>query len=162
MGLPPNFCFVWEDKVAGSGHPGQGETLGSALGSLRGKGIHSILSLSESALDLGVVRNFEFDYLHLPIEDFAAPTQDQIDQAVGFLGDQVDLGNGALIHCQAGLGRTGTILACFLVHQGMEPAGAIEAVRQLRPGSLEVYSQEHAVLQYWKRRRQASQNEGEE
>ena len=59
-----------------------------------------------------------------------------------------DGGHGVLVHCFAGLGRTGTILACFLVAQGMDAAEAIAHVRTRRPGSVEVYSQEFLVYQY--------------
>ncbi|PNF35142.1 hypothetical protein B7P43_G09271 [Cryptotermes secundus] len=48
-----------------------------------------------------------------------------------------------------GLGRTGVMAACFLVHfYGQSPEQAITNVRLLRPGSVETYEQEKAVFRY--------------
>ena len=152
MPLPLNFSFVWKTRVAGSGHPGRGGERVATLASLRDAGVDSILTLTEEPLDFAPIREFGFEYLHLPIEDFTAPAQDQIDAAVKFLGEQMAAGRGALVHCRAGIGRTGTMLACFLVAQGMEPGRAIAEMRRLRPGSCEVFAQEYAVFQYARRR----------
>jgi atypical dual specificity phosphatase len=148
MNLPVNFSFIWKKKLAGSGHPGRGQSLSTSLAALEHAGIRAVLSLTEAPLDLAPIREFQVEYLHVPIDDFTAPTAQQIEEAVKFLGDQFNEGHGVLVHCLAGIGRTGTILACFLVSQGMSANEAIQYVRQRRPGSLEVYEQEYCVHQY--------------
>lgn len=56
------------------------------------------------------------------------------------------------VHCILGLGRTGTMLACYLVKdKGLAPADAIAEIRRLRPGSIETYEQEKAVFQFYQR-----------
>lgn len=52
------------------------------------------------------------------------------------------------VHCMAGLGRTGTILACYLVGQGMPAEKAILSIREWRPGSVETLEQEAVVHEY--------------
>ena len=49
------------------------------------------------------------------------------------------------IHCAAGLGRSGTLAAQFLVMQGLDADEAIRQVRQVRPGAIETQAQEQAV-----------------
>jgi protein-tyrosine phosphatase len=53
-----------------------------------------------------------------------------------------------LVHCAAGLGRTGTLAALLLVEGGLEPEAAIARVRQARPGTLETADQE-AFVRRW-------------
>lgn len=153
MSLPFNFSFVWKKLLAGSGHPGYGGELIAALTALEKNGVKSILSLTEEPLELPALREFGFAYQHLPVEDFTAPTQQQIESAVRFIDQGINRNEGVLVHCRAGIGRTGTILACYLVSRGLEPSAAIEQVRQTRPGSCEVYAQEFAVHQYARRLR---------
>lgn len=56
------------------------------------------------------------------------------------------------VHCALGFGRTGTMLACYLVKErGLAAGDAIAEVRRLRPGSIETYEQEKAVFQFYQR-----------
>lgn len=56
------------------------------------------------------------------------------------------------VHCALGFGRTGTMLACYLVKERALAAGdAIAEIRRLRPGSIETYEQEKAVFQFYQR-----------
>ena len=52
------------------------------------------------------------------------------------------------VSCGAGLGRTGTILACYLVTQGYDADAAINQIRKNRPGSIETQEQEDAIKAY--------------
>ena len=148
MVIPNNFSFIWNNMIAGSAHPGHGRGLASALSSLRKQGIKAILSLTEEPLEFPTLREFEMNYLHIPVDDFTAPSPEQIDEAIDFMLEQAQKPNGVMVHCHAGIGRTGTILACFMVRQDMDANEAIQFVRRTRPGSLEVYSQEFSVYQY--------------
>ncbi len=53
-----------------------------------------------------------------------------------------------MVTCAAGIGRTGTILASYLVNTGYDADEAIAYIRQLRPGSIQTDGQEEAVRQY--------------
>ena len=59
---------------------------------------------------------------------------------------------GLAVHCAAGLGRTGVVLACYFIDKGLTAANAIARVRRLRPGSIETEEQEKAIEEFhWKR-----------
>jgi len=56
-----------------------------------------------------------------------------------------------MVHCLAGLGRTGTLLACYLVkYQKTSADDAIQKVREERPGSIQSYPQEEMIFQFAK------------
>lgn len=56
------------------------------------------------------------------------------------------------VHCMLGHGRTGTMLACYLVKtQKMSGSDAIREIRRLRPGSIETREQEQAVMEFHRR-----------
>jgi ADP-ribosyl-[dinitrogen reductase] hydrolase len=51
-----------------------------------------------------------------------------------------------VVHCLAGLGRTGTLAARVLVEAGAPPERAVESVRRARPGTIQTERQERHVL----------------
>jgi len=56
-----------------------------------------------------------------------------------------------LVHCLAGMGRTGVILACYLVkYQNMSADKATQKVRKERPGSIQSYPQEEIIFRFEK------------
>ena len=84
----------------------------------------------------------------IPGADFTAPLLVQIEQAIAAIEGFHAGGCAVAVHCGAGLGRTGTVLACYLVRQGSRGAEAITTVRARRPGSIETPEQEAVVAEY--------------
>ncbi|HXT35076.1 MAG TPA: dual specificity protein phosphatase family protein [Chloroflexota bacterium] len=139
-----NFRWQVEDTVAGVARPGTAE----ALAWLRVQGIQAILSLTEEPLPEALIGQCRIATSHVPLVDNAAPTLNQIERAVSSIDDFVAAGLPVAVHCAAGLGRTGTILACFLVQEGTDSVIAVAAVRERQPGSIETAEQEEAVWRY--------------
>jgi protein-tyrosine phosphatase len=80
----------------------------------------------------------------LPPEDMSA-TRTLCSEILGWLGE----GKNVLIHCIGGWGRSGTIAACLLCHQGYDARTAIGLVRTARhPRCVESYEQEQFVASY--------------
>ena len=144
-----NFAFVLEDKLAGCAHPGFGGNLREALGELTETyGISAILCLTEAPLDQALVEEYELAFFHLPIEDFCVPSFDATSDAVDFVLRELECGGRVAVHCAAGYGRTGTLLACCLVAMGRKPEDAIDHVRERRPGSIENALQESYIWEW--------------
>lgn len=144
-----NFSFVIPGRLAGCAQPGRFSDLRSDLAGLGRRGIGAIVSLTERPLDASVLRDFGFRTLHLPVADFTPPTRGQVNDFVAFVDACLEDGVAVVAHCGAGIGRTGTMLACYLVSLGASPAEAIARVRGVRPGSVETAEQERSVSDYY-------------
>ena len=93
---------------------------------------------------------------HLPITDMGIPDaqfEDHWQANSAFIHDALARGENLVMHCWAGLGRTGTIAARLLIECGMEPAAAILRLRDVRPGSIQTRKQEKYVLRLTPTRR---------
>jgi atypical dual specificity phosphatase len=146
--MPHNFSFVIEGILAGMECPGTFGKLRSDLEFFQSQNIRAIVSLTEAPLDQVYIEEFGFRYLHLPVTDFTAPTLDQVRQFQEFLRAAEAEGRAVVVHCGAGLGRTGTMLACALVGRGMSAQEALDRVRTLRPYSIETVEQEDCVRRF--------------
>lgn len=81
-------------------------------------------------------------FLHVPIEDFTAPSVQEADALTQCILTALTDGRAVVVHCHAGLGRAGTVAACALLARGMSAADAIAAVRWVRPGAIQSQAQE--------------------
>lgn len=114
---------------------------------LREEGVCAIVSLTERFPD-ELVGQPGMATLHLPVDDMTPPTMEQVAEFVRFVDRQVERGCAVGVHCMAGLGRTGTMIACYLVTRGLDWEEAIEEVRRRRPGSIQTEQQEQAVRRW--------------
>ena len=142
---PTNFSWLINNKLAGSGMP----TSSTELQWVIRQGIKSVITMTENPLPESWVQDVK--YLHVPTEDFSAPDMGKIDHTIDFIQERIKNGEPTMIHCAAGVGRTGTILACYLIkHHNFSVKDAIDKVRKERPGSIQSESQEIAIGLYHK------------
>lgn len=86
------------------------------------------------------LRNEGIEWHHFPIVDYSTPLPSQ-DQAWSALSERLQdhLKNNRmiLIHCYAGVGRSGMIALRLLVEKGVNPEDALNQIRKVRPGAVE-------------------------
>lgn len=106
---------------------------------LANHGVTTIVNLHAEPHETHTLGNYRFDQLHMYVPNFQPPTVDQMREVLALLDDPTKV---VAIHCLAGLGRTGTVAACYMVSsQGMSARQAIDHVRRCRPGSIESKAQ---------------------
>jgi atypical dual specificity phosphatase len=95
--------------------------------------------------------NKAIDYFHLKVEDYGAPSLTYLDATVNYVKEHINDGKPVMIHCAAGKGRTGTILAAYFIKDfNLTAEEAIKKIRDLRPGSVQSMPQEKAIEMYEK------------
>ncbi|XP_068608422.1 dual specificity protein phosphatase 23-like [Brachionichthys hirsutus] len=144
---PHNFSWVEPGKLAGMALP----RMTSEYRYLLDNGIVHLVCLCERKPP-HYDSCPELKLHHIEIADFTPPSADQIDRFLSIVERANAKGEGVAVHCMHGHGRTGTMLACFLVKtKKMSGIDAISEIRQLRSGSIETQEQEKAVVQFYRR-----------
>ena len=144
-GRPDNFSWIIENKLAGSAIPTSIDEVKWVID----QGVKSIVTIREETLDESWVK--DVNYLHILSNDMSVPEFDDLIYAVDFIHRRITNNEPVLVHCLAGMGRTGVILACYLVkYQKMSASEATEKVREERPGSIQSYPQEEIIFRFEK------------
>ena len=110
------------------------------------RNISAILTLIEPPLSAELLD--DFISLHIPVQDFCPPTIEQLNLCVDFLKDCLKADRKPVVHCMMGYGRTGTILAAYLISEGMSANDSIAEVRRKRPGAIETIEQEDILFAF--------------
>jgi len=139
-----NFGWVLENELAGS----QGPASIRDLFFLHSEEVRAVIRMEEQTIAADSEEKFGLVDMFVPVPDFTPPKLDQIISMIEFIDQQTAVQKPVVVSCYAGIGRTGTVLACYLVHRGQEPADAINRVRELRPGSIQTPEQEAAVHEF--------------
>jgi atypical dual specificity phosphatase len=119
-----------------------------ALEALSRAGVTLVINLHERAHTSERLAQYPMREVHLPVRDFTPPTADQLESGVTAIIAELDAGGRVAVHCGGGLGRTGTLMACYLVARGASAEDAIARIRSARPGSIETTEQVAAVHAY--------------
>ena len=143
------FYWVIDGQLAGCSRPGaHGRSLAEDLALLQDHGIQSVLTLTETPVLAHALEAAGMDALHLPVDDFHAPTTQQMLRALAYIDESLAENMPVAVHCLAGQGRTGTILAAWLLRSGLSAFDAIADIRALAPGAIESAPQV-AALRRW-------------
>lgn len=130
---------------------------GEMLNHYREQGVDTILVLveEEEALAktqrnlLALYTNLGFEVLQYPIPDFSIPAVGLIDEAIATCIQRAQTGHSVVVHCNAGIGRTGLVMACLAKRiLGLDGGQAVEWVRQFIPHAVETPDQARFVLEY--------------
>jgi atypical dual specificity phosphatase len=132
-----NFSWLEPDRIAGCRGPRTYEDLQF----LYSVGIRALVRLAyekETGMSAADVAKNGIEDCYEPVEDWTAPPPDQVKRVVRFIRQCAHDGKPTAVSCNAGYGRTGTILACYLVSLGNSAEDSIQELIRRRPCSSEL------------------------
>ena len=139
--------WIDEPHLLGSRNPTDAE-----LEQLRSNGFEIVVSLlraDEQTPGYDRERAMAAGYaLHnIPVKDYCAPTVAQLEQFVELVS-RAPSSSKIIVHCQGGIGRTGTFAAAYWITKGLTAQDAISRVRRARPHAVETREQEEILAEF--------------
>lgn len=151
--LPPQARLWGAGRPSYPDEPPTADAVEAGVRGWRESGVRLVLSLIEdwevSRRAPGLFEAIARQRLGLeryPIADFGVPRETSgFGRLLRTLGERLAAGEGVLVHCNAGLGRTAVVLASILKTHGLAIDPVTELRRIYRPGAMEEPTQEAFV-----------------
>ncbi|XP_018319735.1 dual specificity protein phosphatase 23-like [Agrilus planipennis] len=142
---PWNFSWITQDVLAAMSCPYKK----SHILFLKSVGIKHLVTLSPDTRPYHQTDN-GIQYHEIAIEEFEPPTTDQIKTFISLCENAKNKKEPVGVHCRMGRGRTGVMVACYLMYFfSLTPDRALTNVRLQRPGSVETFTQERILFTYY-------------
>ena len=136
-----NAYWVRPERLMAGSHPaGNNETqTRDNVNLLREAGITFFVDLTEAGEDISYAPFIGPDaqYRHFPIVDMQTPDAPFMQRILDSIDTAIDAGQTVYVHCFAGIGRTGTVIGCWLVRHGLAGEAALDEIERLREGQID-------------------------
>jgi protein-tyrosine phosphatase len=71
----------------------------------------------------------------MSIPDMDTPAPEEMVRILEAIDAALEAGQTVYVHCYGGIGRTGTVVGCYLARHGMSGTDALREIARLRQGT---------------------------
>jgi ADP-ribosylglycohydrolase len=132
-----NAYWVDPGRLLAGEYPGAGSGAETAdrIQRLLQAGVNSFVDLTEEGelapYDALLRQGSDIHYLRRPIVDHSVAGPRQMAETLDTIAAELASGRCVYVHCRAGIGRTGTTVACHLIRNGLHPDAALDRLQEL-------------------------------
>jgi len=130
---PRGFLWLKRGQLAGTPLPGVFHDIEYDMQMLKKVGVTTLMTLTMRPVDTQVLEKFSVTGVWEAMPDMGAPDTEQAVRICQRIEHDIRAGEVVAVHCRAGLGRTGTVLAAYLIWEGSSALHALETVRGVEP-----------------------------
>jgi protein-tyrosine phosphatase len=144
----PDYPLNWITQNLATGYAPMSH---AELSSIKAQGIDAIINLCAEFSDLHLIEEKAgFEVYYLPVWDEEPPRIEEMEKGLGWLDEAIYLGKKILVHCRHGIGRTGTLVASYMIRRGMPLKSAEKKLKKF-PASPTSYGQWKLLKKYGKK-----------
>jgi protein-tyrosine phosphatase len=85
----------------------------------------------------------------MAISDLSVPPVDHLHEILALIDRCISDGSPAYVHCWGGIGRTGTVIGCWLTRHGFTGEAALEHIAKLRERTPDGYRRSPETAEQW-------------
>ncbi|MFT3772156.1 MAG: dual specificity protein phosphatase family protein [Minicystis sp.] len=99
------------------------------------EGVGAVVNVTRELIEpRGAIAAAGIDYLQIPCWDGRVPSIEEAAGGVRFIAGHVAAGRKVYVHCASGVGRSVSLLLCYLAaHEGADVEEALAGIRKTRP-----------------------------
>lgn len=92
---------------------------------------HELPAYAPILKDLAHIYEYDLSYHRFPIRDHGVPSSQVMTEILDKIDDAIQNDKPVYVHCWGGVGRTGTVVGCYLIRHGDKPEDALTRVASL-------------------------------
>ena len=98
---------------------------------------HLFVPYEDQMQSIAAARQCSISFDRMPIKDGSVPSRIEIGRILDNIDSSITAGRPVYVHCLGGLGRTGTVVGCYLARHGIAAGrNVINMIRDLRRNTL--------------------------